>query len=78
MDKGLDGADTQKIQELEGLITRRPVDRKRGPIGGEILKLLVFGDQQCPIDQVRIGGKREDLLDFVMGKKERNSRRRIT
>ena len=48
--------DTQKIQELKGLIGCQPIDHKRGPIEDGILKLLVYGDRQMPETQVRIGG----------------------
>ena len=38
---GLQKANKENIQKRRGLITRQPIDHKRGPIGDKILKLLV-------------------------------------
>ena len=35
-----DGATTHNIQQLNGIMGRKPIDRKRGPIDARILKLL--------------------------------------
>ena len=50
-----DGAMTRKIQALEGLMSRQPIGRKRGPIDDKISKSLVYGDQQMPETQIKIG-----------------------
>ena len=40
------GVASAKMQELKDLARRRPIDRKRGPIGDKISKLLVYGEKQ--------------------------------
>ena len=66
-----DGASAKKIQELKDLTRRRqPIDPKRGPIEDAILKLLVYGDQQVPGTQIKIGVIRRSLRDFVRRQKE--------
>ena len=35
-----------KIQQLKGLIIRKPIHQKRGQIEDKISKLLVYGDQK--------------------------------
>ena len=49
------GATAAKIQELKDLTTRQPIERKRGPTDDKILKLLVYGGQQMPETQIKIG-----------------------
>ena len=49
-----EGVTTEKIQELKDLMIRRPIDRKMGPIGEKILKLLGYGDQQMSETKIKI------------------------
>ena len=53
---GLTDNANQMIQQLGDIISRQPIDRKRGPIEDKISKLLVYGDKQMPGAQIRIGG----------------------
>ena len=62
--------DNRNIQQLKGLIIRHPVAPKRGPIEDKILKLLVYGDQQIPENQIRIGEIRKSLTEFAHRRKE--------
>ena len=41
-----EGAATDNIQELNGLTSRRTIERKFGPIGWRILKLVIYWDRQ--------------------------------
>ena len=63
-------AKAKKIQELKGLMARQPIGHRRGPIEGKILKLLVYGDQQIPENQIRIGEIRKSLTEFAHRRKE--------
>ena len=74
-----DGAMAHKIQELKDSMSRRPIDRKRGPIVGEIWRLLIYGDQQMHGAEIKIVEIRQHLKDFERRKKEgRNWRDVIT
>ena len=46
---------TNKIQDLKDLMGMQPIGRNRGPIGGKILKLLVYGAQQVHETQNKMG-----------------------
>ena len=48
------GAMAGNIQELNGIMSRKPIERKRGPIGDRIAKLLVYGDQLMPETQIKL------------------------
>ena len=52
---GIGGVATKKIQDLEDLMRRQPVDRKRGPIDGEMSKLLVYGVNKCMGRKLKLG-----------------------
>ena len=70
---GLEKDTARKIQRLEGLIRRKPIDYKRGPIGHKILKLLDYGDQQMPGAQIRIAKIRKASGEFPQKQKGRKS-----
>ena len=59
-----------KIQQLKCLISRQPIDHKRGPIEDTILKLLVYGGQQMPEIQMGISKIRKSMGEFAHRKKE--------
>ena len=67
---GLTEDSKQNIQQLQGLISRQPIGRKRGPIGGKISKLLVCGDQQMPETQMGIEEIRKALSELPHRQKE--------
>ena len=52
------GAATSKIQELEDLIIRHPIDHKRGPAGDKILKLLDTGINKSAKRKLKLGKQR--------------------
>ena len=60
-----DGAMVDNIQEIKGIRSRRPIDRKRGPIDGRILILLAYGDLLMPETQIKLEAVRQELKDFV-------------
>ena len=51
-----DGAATDNIQELKGITSRQPIDRKDGPADGRISKLLVYGLTKCLMRKLKFGG----------------------
>ena len=66
-----DGVTTGDIPELNGMMSRKPIGRKRGPIDDRISKLLVRGDQLMPETQLKIGKIGPSLKDFVGRRKKR-------
>ena len=65
-----DGATTGNIQELRGLMSSNPIDRKGGSDGGVISKQLIYGDKQMPDTQIKIERISESPNDFVRKQKE--------
>ena len=70
MEMVLDGAMRDNIPELKGIMSRKPIDRKRGPVDDRIPKLLVYGDQQTHETQFKIEEIRQSLNDLVRHQKE--------
>ena len=58
MEMVTDGAMAGGDQGLEDLMSRKPIDHKREPAEGRILKLLVYGDRQMRESQIKIGAVR--------------------
>ena len=71
-------AKKKKVHQLGDLINRQPNGRKRGPIEDKISTMLVYGDKQMPVAQIRIEKIRKALWEFAHQLKEGDSRRRIT
>ena len=60
-----DVATAVDIQELQGIMSRKRIGRKRGPLGDRISKLLVYGGQIMPETKIKIGGGvMQSLKDF--------------
>ena len=70
MEAASDGDTAGKIQDLNDLMRRKPIDRKRGPIAGGILKLLVDGNRQTHGAQIKIEEIRQSLKDFARQRTE--------
>ena len=51
-----ESATTKDIQELKGVMRRKPIAREGGPIEDRILKLLIYGGQQMHDAQIKLGG----------------------
>ena len=64
------GATTHNIQQLKGILNRQPIDRKLGPVADRISKLLVYGDQQMPDAQIKIGEIGKSINDFARRRRE--------
>ena len=60
----------KNIQHLQGLMSRRPVDRKAGTTSGRILEHLIYGQNQMPETQIKIEIIRETLEDFARKQQE--------
>ena len=56
-----EGAAADNIQELKGIMSMRPIDRKKGPFDDRTWKLLVYGDQLMPDTQIKIEEIRQSL-----------------
>ena len=70
MEMAPDGVATHKMKELQDLMSRQPIDRKRGPVEDKISKLLVCGGQQMHGAQIKIAEIRRSLKDFVRQQEE--------
>ena len=70
MEMASDGAMADNVQQLNGIMSRQSIDRKRGPANGRILKSLVYGGQLMPDKQIKIERIRRALADFARRQKE--------
>ena len=64
------GTSAAKIQELKGLMIRRPIDHRRGPTEDRISKLSVYGGQQMHGAKIKIGEVRQALNYCVRKQRE--------
>ena len=70
MDAAPGGGKTEKVQDLKDSMRRQPIDRKRRPIEGGILKLLVRRNQQISETQFKIGKIRQSVQDIARRREE--------
>ena len=75
-----EGPMAKNIQELRGLMSRKPIGRESGTIGGRIPRQLIFGGNQMPDTQIIIGRIREESggVIYMVAERRREFRKIIT
>ena len=69
-----DGATTHSIQQLKGIMSRQPIDCKRGTVDDRILKSLGYGRQQMQAAKIKTEAVRQSLKYFTRQQKEEEER----